>query len=106
MGIESAVMTDSEGNVYPDFYEVASGCICCTVKDDLIITIEQIIQARPEISKIVIESTGLADPVPIIRTFWLDDALESPIVYNGTVTLIDASRFQSLKLSEDNPLLF
>jgi len=95
MGIEAPLMTDENGDVLEDFYELPNGCICCTVKDDLINTLEKLIEKRKDIELILIESNGLANPAEIIKVFWLDDALESSVRFNFTLCLIDAKNFQT-----------
>lgn len=86
-------MTDENGNVLEDFYELPNGCICCTVKDDLLNTLEKLIDKRKDIDLILIESNGLANPAEIIKIFWLDDALESNVSFNFTLCMVDAKNF-------------
>ena len=95
MGIEAPLMTDENGNVLEDFYELPNGCICCTVKDDLINTLEKLVDKRKDIELILIESNGLANPAEIIKVFWLDDALECSVTFNFTLCLIDAKNFSN-----------
>lgn len=72
------------------FYEVNNGCICCAVKDELVLTLERLLQQKgDDIDHIIIETSGLADPSPIIQSFWLDNELESRIYLNGVITLVD-----------------
>ena len=101
MGIEAPLMTDEDGNVLEDFYELPNGCICCTVKDDLLITLEKLVEKWSDIELILIESNGLANPAEIIKVFWLDDALESNIKFNYTLCLIDAKNFSSFWTWDD-----
>mmetsp|Transcript_34647 Transcript_34647/g.60928 ORF Transcript_34647/g.60928 Transcript_34647/m.60928 type:complete len:278 (-) Transcript_34647:567-1400(-) len=100
MGIESSVMRDSNGNPIEDLYELANGCICCSVKDSFVSTVERIIEQRKDITRIVVEATGLADPIPIVSKFWLDDELESELQLDGVVVLVDLKHFISLLGSE------
>lgn len=62
MGIEAPLMTDENGTPIEDFYELPNGCICCTVKDDLLKSIEGLIDKWSDIEHILIETNGLADP--------------------------------------------
>lgn len=106
MGIESPILTDATGAVLKDFYELSSGCICCSVKGSFLTTVERILALRQEIQLIVVESTGLADPVPLVTSFWLDGALESAVDLDGVVALVDLSTFLSYSQSSDYRDLF
>lgn len=86
-------MTKADGEVLDEFYEMPNGCICCTVKDDLVSTLELLVENKPEIEHIFIETNGLADPANIIKIFWLDDGLMSNIELNYTMGVIDAKNF-------------
>jgi G3E family GTPase len=112
MGIESPLMTDDNGVPIDDFYEFPNGCICCTVKDDLLKQIEFLVEKRKDIEHILIESNGLADPAEIIKIFWLDDYQETTVKYNFTMCMIDARNFvstlsnESTHLSAENQVIF
>lgn len=84
MGLESSLMRDSNGNEIEDFYEMPNGCICCAAKDDLIQTLDFLIEknqasGRPNLDYIIVETNGLADPCQLVQTFWLDDQLMSKV---------------------------
>lgn len=71
-----------------------TGCLCCTVSGDVSATLVQLLEAArqgagPHFSRVVIETTGLADPGPVLRSF-LAPALRDDFVLNGVVTLVDA----------------
>jgi G3E family GTPase len=72
-----------------DLIELPNGCVCCTVKDSLVETLENLITKRADLDYILIEASGMADPGPIASVFWLDDALESRLRLDGIVTLVD-----------------
>ena len=97
MGIEAPLMMDENGEVIKDFYELPNGCICCTVKDDLVNTLEKLIEKRKDIEIILIESNGLANPAEIIKVFWFDDAVESTVSFNFTICLIDAKNYKTFR---------
>eukprot|EP00002_Diphylleia_rotans_P021161 TRINITY_DN4121_c0_g1_i12.p1 TRINITY_DN4121_c0_g1~~TRINITY_DN4121_c0_g1_i12.p1 ORF type:complete len:365 (+),score=83.77 TRINITY_DN4121_c0_g1_i12:28-1122(+) len=90
LGIESALLVDAEGNAHPDWYELGNGCMCCTVRDDLVSTIEEILKRGQAFDHILVETTGLADPGPVASSFWVDDELESPVYLDGIITLVDS----------------
>ena len=76
-----------------DLIELPNGCICCTVKDSLVTTLEALLQRQNNnntLDYILIEASGMANPGPIASIFWLDEALESQLSLNGIVTLVDS----------------
>ena len=77
-----------------DLIELPNGCICCTVKDSLVTTLENLLEKRKNLDYILIEASGMANPGPIASLFWLDEALESRLRLDGVVTLVDAYHVQ------------
>ncbi|HTD91108.1 MAG TPA: GTP-binding protein [Burkholderiales bacterium] len=74
---------------------LASGCICCTVRGDLVDTLRNLDRQRqkgqlPPFDRVLIETTGLADPVPIIQTVVTDEQLAPRFELDGVLTLVDA----------------
>lgn len=74
--------------------EMNNGCICCTVRGDLIEAVERLLQRDPSIDHIVIETTGLADPAPIIQSFFLDDRLKRQVRLDSIVTVVDSKHIE------------
>ncbi|RXK19121.1 GTP-binding protein [Macrococcus sp. DPC7161] len=77
--------------------ELSNGCICCTLREDLLIEVEKLVK-RGGIDYIVIESTGISEPVPVAQTFsYIDEALDIDLTKICTldtmVTVVDANRF-------------
>ena len=73
-----------------DVIELNNGCICCTVRADLVTTIGRLL-ARPQpVRRILIETTGLADPAPVIQSFMLDEHLRARTELDALVTVVDA----------------
>ena len=75
--------------------ELMSGCLCCTVRGDLAKTLADLARRRyrkeiPAFKRVVIETTGLADPAPILHTLMTDEALAQRYTLDGVVTVIDA----------------
>ena len=84
-----------------DLVEFNNGCLCCTVRGDLIDTLAKL-QERSELDAILIETTGLADPAPVASTFFLADELTSKTRLDSFVALADAVNLeQNLAQSED-----
>jgi len=73
-----------------DLIELPNGCVCCTVKDSLVSTLEALIEKRNDLDYILIECSGMANPGPIASIFWLDDAHQSRLKLDGIITLVDA----------------
>ena len=84
------VATPSENTIL-----LSSGCICCTVRGDLVDTLRGLFARRrkgeiPAFDRIVIETTGLADPVPILQTVVIDEVLAPQLGLDSVITLVDA----------------
>jgi G3E family GTPase len=73
-----------------DILELNNGCICCTVRGDLSRAVASILQRGRKIDHIVIETTGLADPAPVIQSFILDETLRGHTALDAIVTVVDA----------------
>jgi G3E family GTPase len=73
-----------------EIFETSNGCICCTVRGDLIRILRQLLKRRDRFDYIMIETTGLADPGPVAQTFFVDEDLKDEFVLDAIVTLVDA----------------
>ncbi len=73
-----------------DVIELNNGCICCTVRADLVTTIGRLLERPKPVSRILIETTGLADPAPVIQSFMLDEHLRARTELDALVTVVDA----------------
>ena len=60
-----------------EIFEMNNGCICCTVRGDLIRILGQLMKRKDKFDYIIVETTGLANPAPVAQTFWVDDGLGS-----------------------------
>ncbi len=79
-----------------ELIELSSGCICCVVRGDLIRTLRSLLDSGRELDGIVIETTGVANPSPVIQTFQVDQILAGRCRLDAVVTLIDALHFASV----------
>jgi len=70
--------------------EFNNGCLCCTVRGDLIETIAKLRQRAGDLDAILIETTGLADPAPVASTFFVDEAVRADTRLDAFVTVVDA----------------
>jgi G3E family GTPase len=80
--------------------ELSNGCICCTVRQDLIGAVGRIMESGRRIDRFIIETTGLADPAPIIQSFMLDEVLRKNLKLDAIVTVVDAEYVLS-QLAQD-----
>jgi G3E family GTPase len=77
------------------FIALTTGCLCCKVRDDLIETLDDMLRRReqgrvPPFTRVVIETSGLADPAPILHTLMTDASMADRLVLGGVVTTVDA----------------
>ena len=91
IGLDHELIEASEDSVI----ELATGCLCCKVRTDLAQTLQGLLQRLDEgtstpFDRIVIETSGLADPAPILHTLMTDSGLAGRLVLGGVVTTIDA----------------
>ena len=77
-------------NADEDVIEMNNGCICCTVRGDLIRILGNIIQRDEHLDGIFIETTGLADPGPVIQSFFVDENVAKRVKLDAVVTVADA----------------
>src|ERR1700681_2952680 len=70
---EIGIDNDLVVNADEEIFEMNNGCICCTVRGDLIRILESLLCRRERFDYILIETTGLADPAPVLQTFFVDD---------------------------------
>ncbi|GJJ72417.1 hypothetical protein EMPS_04774 [Entomortierella parvispora] len=89
-GIDQAMNVGMGGEVVEEWLELKNGCLCCTVKDNGVLAIENLMKKKGKFDYILLETTGLADPGPIASIFWMDDDLGSDIYLDGIVTLVDS----------------
>ncbi|WP_066717037.1 CobW family GTP-binding protein [Sphingomonas pituitosa] len=86
IGIDNDLIVDADEEVF----EMNNGCICCTVRGDLIRIIEGLMKRKGTFDAIVIETTGLADPAPVAQTFFVDDEVRARASLDAIVTVVDA----------------
>ena len=81
-------------NADEEVFEMNNGCICCTVRGDLIRILNNLAKRRDKFDRIVLETTGLADPGPVAQTFFVDDDIRDEFKLEGIVTLVDAKHVE------------
>nr|CAH0108635.1 unnamed protein product [Daphnia galeata] len=88
--LEKSLAVGTQGDLYEEWLELRNGCLCCSVKDNGVKAIENLMKKKGRFDYILLETTGLADPGPIASLFWLDSELCSDIHLDGVITLVDA----------------
>lgn len=86
VGIDNQLVIDADEEIF----EMNNGCICCTVRGDLIRIVGNLMKRRDKFDHLVIETTGLADPAPVIQTFFVDEDMQSRLALDAVVTVVDA----------------
>ena len=86
IGVDNDLVIGAEEEIF----EMNNGCICCTVRGDLIRILGNLMKRRDRFDHIMIETTGMADPGPVAQTFFMDDELREQLSLDGVVTLVDA----------------
>jgi len=74
-------------------FEMRQGCICCTITDEYELVLQELVERFPNLEHLLIETTGIADPAPVIRPFFKDEKLKEIYQFNGSVCLVDALHF-------------
>ncbi|MBO6718842.1 MAG: GTP-binding protein [Rhizobiaceae bacterium] len=101
IGIDNDLIVESDEEIY----EMNNGCVCCTVRGDLIRTVEGLMRRPGRFDAILVETTGLADPAPVAQTFFMDDDVRSKTRLDAVVALVDAKhlplRLKDSKEAED-----
>lgn len=86
VGIDHALVMNAEEEVF----EMNNGCICCTVRGDLIRILGKLAQKKNKFDYVIIETTGMANPTPVAQTFFLDSEIQEHYELDGIIALVDA----------------
>jgi len=86
VGVDNELVIDADEEIF----EMNNGCICCTVRGDLIRILGNLMKRKDRLDMIMIETTGLADPGPVAQTFFVDDEMQSKYKIDAIITLVDA----------------
>ncbi|HPE73220.1 MAG TPA: GTP-binding protein [Candidatus Competibacter sp.] len=85
IGIDQALVINAEEEIFA----MNNGCLCCTVRGDLIRILGNLMKRRAKFDRIVVETTGLANPGPVAQTFFMDDEMKDNLRLDGIVTVVD-----------------
>jgi G3E family GTPase len=98
IGIDNDLIVDADEEVF----EMNNGCVCCTVRGDLIRIIEGLMKRKGRFDAILVETTGLAKPAPVAQTFFVDAEVRAKTKLDAIVTVVDAKHAaQQLETSEE-----
>lgn len=86
VGIDHQLVVDTDEEIY----EMNNGCLCCSIRGDLLRIVSKLMQRRNKFDHLLIETTGLADPAPVIQTFFMDDEVREKAQLDAVVTVVDA----------------
>ncbi len=86
IGIDNELVVGADEEVF----EMNNGCICCTVRGDLIRIMENLMRRKDKFDAIIVETTGLADPAPVAQTFFMDQDVQDAARLDAVVTVADA----------------
>jgi len=91
VSIDDALIKDRKVTSSEEIVEMMNGCICCTVRQDLVVTIKKLLEGkRGTLDCIIIETTGLADPAPVAQTFFVEPEIAKACTLDAIVTVVDA----------------
>lgn len=86
LGVDNDLVVDTDEEVF----EMNNGCVCCTVRGDLIRIINGLMKRRGRFDGIIVETTGLANPAPVAQTFFVDEDVRARTRLDAIVTVVDA----------------
>src|SRR6266545_1499768 len=86
IGVDNDLIIGADEEVF----EMNNGCICCTVRGDLVRIIDGLMRRKGKFDAIIVETTGLADPAPVAQTFFVDEDVQKNARLDAVVTVADA----------------
>merc|ERR1711934_3766 len=86
VGVDDALVMETDEEVF----EMNNGCICCTVRGDLLRIFEKLSRRGTKFDHILIETTGLADPAPVAQTFFVDEDVRMNYELDAIITVVDS----------------
>ena len=97
VGVDNQLVIQSD----EELFEMNNGCICCSVRGDLIRILGRLLKRKDRLDGILIETTGLANPAPVAQTFFTDDEMKRNFRLDGIVTVVDAKHVSAHLDSDD-----
>lgn len=105
--VEEAIVTQGLGiDALEGFIELPNGCICCAAQDDLTDALQRLLdKKRGAFDHILIEASGMADPGPVVCSFWVDEGLDSDLYLDAVVAVVDSVNLQRFIDDEETRLV-
>ncbi len=100
VGVDNQLVISSD----EELFEMNNGCICCTVRGDLIRILGRLMKRKDQLDGILIETTGMANPAPVAQTFFTDDEMKANFRLDAIVTVVDAKHVLQHLDSEDEAM--
>ena len=91
VGVDEKLIAGKKQSTNEDVIEVMNGCICCTVRGDLVQALKRLHKQVRSFDAVLIETTGMADPAPVAQTFFVDDVVKKLYRLDGIITVVDAA---------------
>jgi len=101
VSIDDALLADARstksesGASAVDIFKMKNGCLCCTVNGDLVATLNQLAKRSGDFDYLLIETTGIANPAPVVQTFLANEDIADNFVIDSVVTLVDAKHIKT-----------
>jgi len=99
VGVDERILSEKADE---EIIEVMNGCICCTVRGDLVKALKNLYKKVSQFNGVIIETTGLADPAPVCQTFFVDDDIKTMYRLDAVITVAD-SKYILERLAEEKP---
>ena len=99
IGVDEKILSEKAED---ELIEVMNGCICCTVRGDLVVALKNLYKKISQFDAVIIETTGLADPAPVAQTFFVDNEIRSLYSLDGIITVTDAKHILT-RLDDEKP---
>jgi G3E family GTPase len=99
VGVDEKILSEKADE---EVIEVMNGCICCTVRGDLVVALNKLWGKISQFDAVIIETTGLADPAPVAQTFFVDDTIKERYTLDGIITVTDCKHIIA-RLDDEKP---
>lgn len=99
IGVDENILSE---NVSEEVIEVMNGCLCCTVRGDLVTALHKLYDKVQQFNGVIIETTGLADPGPVCQTFFIDEQIQKKYRLDSVITVVDGKHIRD-RLAEQKP---
>ena len=99
IGVDERILSEKADE---EVIEVMNGCICCTVRGDLVKALKNLYSKISQFDAVIIETTGLADPAPVAQTFFVDEDIQAKFNLDGIITVTDIKHILP-RLDDEKP---